>query len=93
MNPVYDLLVTLFAACDASTNAVIVIDLPLGFGVFVGIDSSVSRYCSRKTEVGLPILNIYSRPIWVTKSQNIRLVSVTFSCMQIYESIVLSVLL
>ena len=44
MNPVYDLLVTLFAACDASTNAVIVIDLPLGFGVFVGIDSSASRY-------------------------------------------------
>ena len=33
INPVCDLLVTLLAACDASTKAVVVTDLPLGLGV------------------------------------------------------------
>ena len=44
-NPVCDLRVTLLAACDASTNAVMVIGLPCGGGNMCGcgICSSASR--------------------------------------------------
>src|SRR5689334_3285627 len=48
MNPVCNLCVTLFAACDASTNAVSSTLHPLGTGILVGNSSSASLKYSLK---------------------------------------------
>ena len=45
--PVCERRVTIFEACDASTNAIVVMDLPRGSGIkcLGGISSTASRYC------------------------------------------------
>ena len=49
--PECDRLVTLFAACDASTNAVVVTVCPLVTGIQCGSNSSASRYISEKSSL------------------------------------------
>ena len=51
MCPEWDLRVTLSAACEASTNAVVATGSPLGLGNFLGDSSLASQQCSRNSEV------------------------------------------
>ena len=58
--PEFNLLVLLSDACDASTNAVIVTDLPLGYGIYFGNSSMAYRYCALNSSPEIPDNNVGS---------------------------------
>ena len=52
--PIFDLLVLLSNSCDVYTNAVIVSDLSLGYGIYFVNSSMEFQYCSLNYSAELP---------------------------------------